>query len=74
MDRERRLRLRDMMVTQRQVLSAMLLENEPGEPGVIETRGGVSRRRPARPIPDRDLWFERVWRARREEEVCDNET
>ena len=73
-DRERRLRLRDMMVTQRQVLSAMLLENEPGEPGVIETRGGVSRRRPARPIPDRDLWFERVWRARREEEVCDNET
>lgn len=61
-----RVRLQDMMTTQRQVLSAMLHDLTcPGE-GVLETRDGISRRRPARPIPERDLWFERVWRANRE--------
>lgn len=59
---EQRLRLRDMMIVQRQVLRAMLFDlEEPGE-GVLETENGASRRRPPRPIPERDLWFERVWR------------
>lgn len=62
---EERLRLRDLMLVQKQVLRAMLYETEhPGE-GVLETRGSLCRRRPARPIPQRDLWFERVWRAQR---------
>lgn len=61
-----RIRLRDMMIAQRQTLSALRFDlAEPGE-GVLETLRGESRRRPARPIPDRDLWFERVWRASRE--------
>ncbi len=61
-----RLRLRDMLLTQREVLSAMLfsLENDTEE-GVLMTRSGVSRRVPARPLPERDLWFERVWQAYR---------
>lgn len=57
-----RLRLRDIMITQRQVLSAMLYSLNNSEPGVLETSGGQSIRRPARPIPERDLWFESVWR------------
>lgn len=62
-----RLRLRDLILTQRAVLSAMLFSiRHPGE-GVLETRGGVSSRRPARPIPERELWFERVWQQEREE-------
>ena len=62
-----RLRLRDMLLTQREVLSAMLYDlSNPGS-GVLETRKGVSLRRPARPIPRRELWFERAWRADREE-------
>lgn len=66
-DLEGRLRLLDLMQVQKQVLHAMLYDAEhPGE-GVLETCGGLCRRRPARPIPQRDLWFERVWRARREE-------
>lgn len=62
---ERRIRLRDMMTAQKEILCAMLYDLEhPGE-GVLETRNGVSARRQARPIPERDLWFERVWRAYR---------
>jgi succinate dehydrogenase/fumarate reductase flavoprotein subunit len=57
-----RLRLRDIMITQRQVLSAMLFSLSNSESGVLETSGGQSARRPARPIPERDLWFESVWR------------
>ncbi len=65
---EKRLRLRDLMITQRQVLSAMLLRlTAPGE-GVLVTRNGESRFRPARPLPQRDLWFESVWRKSREKE------
>ena len=57
-----RIRLRDMMLTQRQVLCAMLASlEEDTDQGVLITRDGVSRRQPARPIPQRDLWFERVW-------------
>ncbi len=65
-----RLLLKDILVTQREVLSAMLyaLETETPPPeGVLITRNGVARRVPARPVPDRELWFERVWKAYREE-------
>lgn len=57
-----RLRLRDIMITQRQVLGAMLFSLHNSESGVLETSFGQSARRPARPIPERDLWFESVWR------------
>lgn len=63
-----RLRLRDMMTVQRQVLSAMLYSLTHEDAGVLMTRSGVSRRRAARPMPQRDQWFERVWRKYREEE------
>lgn len=69
-DFEERLLLRDILVTQREVLSAMLYaleEPENAPEGVLMTRAGVSRREPARPVPDRDLWFERVWKTYREE-------
>lgn len=64
-----RLLLRDILLTQREVLSAMLyaLEEDAEAPGVLETAGGVSRRVPARPLPERDLWFESVWKKYREE-------
>lgn len=58
-----RLRLRDMMITQRQVLSAMLFDLHHDSTGVTETRSGVTNRRPAHPIPERELWFERVFAA-----------
>ena len=62
-----RLRLRDQMLTQREVLSAMLASlEEKTDEGVLTTRGGVSRREAARPLPERDLWFERVWQKYRE--------
>ena len=63
-----RLRLRDLLMTQREVLSAMLhaIEHDPAE-GVLTTRGGVSWRVPARPLPERELWFERAWQRYREE-------
>lgn len=61
-----RLRLRDLLLTQREVLSAMQLslEHDDGE-GVLMTRNGHSAREEARPLPTRDLWFERVWQAYR---------
>ncbi|MBR3016758.1 MAG: FAD-binding protein [Clostridia bacterium] len=72
-----RLLLRDILITQREVLSAMLYaKGEPETPpGVLMTRNGVSRREPARPLPERDLWFERVWKHYREEQAhgCDGE-
>ena len=40
---------------------------QPGT-GILETDGRGTRRRQARPIPERELWFERVWRANRERE------
>ena len=66
-----RLLLRDILITQREVLSAMLFsKRETGcPPGVLMTRNGVSRREPARPLPERDLWFERVWKKYREEQT-----
>ena len=63
-----KLRLADMVVTQSQVLSAMLYDLTHQDVGVLMTCQGVSRRRPARPIPERDQWFERVWRNYREQE------
>ncbi len=66
-----RLLLRDILITQREVLSAMLFsKKETGCPlGVLMTRNGISRREPARPLPNRDLWFERVWKHYREEQA-----
>ena len=66
-----RLLLRDILITQREVLSAMLYaKREQGTPsGVLMTRNGVSLREPARPLPERDLWFERVWKKYREEQT-----
>lgn len=61
-----RLRLRDLMLTQQQVLSAMICAETAPAPGVLYTRDGKSAYRPARPIPPRDLWFERVWKQFRE--------
>lgn len=63
-----RLRLADMMVTQTQVLSAMLYALTHEDKGVMMTRDGISCRRASRPIPERDQWFERVWRTYREQE------
>ena len=65
---EMRLRLWDMMETQREVLSAMLYSMAHEDTGVLMTRHGESYRRQARPIPERDQWFERVWRKYREQE------
>ncbi len=67
-----RLLLKDMLITQKEILSAMLFaaREKGGSPGVLMTRNGVSRREPARPLPERDLWFERVWKKYREEQEC----
>ena len=65
----RGLLLKDILLTQQAVLSAMLYAaKETGNPpGVLMTRGTESCREPARPMPERDLWFERVWKKCREE-------
>ena len=72
-----RLLLRDILITQREALSAMLFSKKETDcpPGVLMTRNGVSRREPSRPLPERDLWFERVWKHYREEQAhgCDGE-
>lgn len=61
-----RIRVGDLLETQREVLSAMCCAQEtPGE-GVLYTRDGASEYRAARPLPERDQWFERVWRENRE--------
>ena len=64
-DFQYRLLLRDILLTQREVLSAMLYAQteEKGAAGVLITENGTSARVPARPMPDRDLWFERVWKS-----------
>lgn len=61
-DLKDRLLLRDLLITQQSVLSAMLFNMEHPGLGVLMTGDAVSRRQAARPLPDRDLWFERVWR------------
>ncbi|MBQ8159908.1 MAG: FAD-binding protein [Clostridia bacterium] len=65
-----RLLFRDILWTQRAVLSAMLKSEEETEPGqgIMITREGTSTRVAARPMPQRDLWFERVWKRYREEQ------
>lgn len=63
-----RLLLQDILLTQREVLSAMLYaeKEEKDVSGVLMTSGGKSQRVPARPMPERDVWFERVWKEFRE--------
>ena len=63
--------LKDILLTQNAVLSAMLCAAEEGgnPPGVLMTYPEGSCREPARPLPDRDLWFERVWKKFREEQA-----
>ena len=63
---ETRIRVGDILATQREVLSAMIKAQTEPETGVLYTENGVSVYRAARPLPDRDLWFERVWRENRE--------
>ena len=62
---------KDILITQRAVLSAMLYAaEEQGSPsGVLMTYPEGSRREPARPLPERDLWFESVWKKCREEQA-----
>ena len=58
-----RIRLKDLLLCQREILSAMLEDaRHPADAGVMRTQRGVSFRVPARPIPGRELWFEKVWR------------
>lgn len=61
----RRLRLRDLLITQQYVLSAMLAAKEAPSGGVMITDEAGSRRETPRPLPERDLWFERVWKRSR---------
>ena len=60
--------LKDLLLTQRAVLSAMLFaaEEQSNACGVLMTSAAGSTRVPARPIPERDLWFENVWKKNRE--------
>ena len=61
----RRLRLRDLLLTQWYVLSAMLAAQDAPKGGVMITDQNGSRREAPRPLPERDLWFERVWKKSR---------
>ena len=65
----RDLLFKDILLTQQAVLSAMLYaaKERGNPPGVLMTRRTQSCREPARPMPERDLWFERVWKKCREE-------
>jgi succinate dehydrogenase/fumarate reductase flavoprotein subunit len=60
---------RDILVTQAAMLSAM---RAGAGAGVVETRmeggGFASERKPVRPIPARDTWFETVWEKYRQED------
>ena len=61
-DLQERLMLKDALMTQREVLSAMLYAARcPGE-GVLYTEGGVSGFAAPRAAAGRELWFETVWR------------
>lgn len=64
-----RLLLRDLLLTQQSVLSAMLYARTHEMSGVLATQGADSGYRPPRPLPERDLWFERVWKAYRQQEA-----
>ena len=74
-DVPRALLFRDILLTQQAVLSAMLYAAaEQGTPhGVLMTRPEGSRREPARPLPERDLWFESVWKKSRKEQARGND-
>ena len=75
-DVPRALLFRDILLTQQAVLSAMLYAaaEQGTPPGVLMTRPEGSRREPARPLPERDLWFESVWKKSREEQARGNDT
>ena len=62
-----RILLKDLLETQKAVLETMLYTLEHPALGVLETRPkGCSYREP-RPLPERNLWFESVWREYRGE-------
>ena len=46
----------------------MLLDLDAPGDGVIYTSNGNSHLRAARPLPDRDLWFECVWKKQLEKD------
>ena len=74
-DVPRALLFRDILLTQQAVLSAMLYAaaEQGTPPGVLMTRPEGSRREPARPLPERDLWFESVWKKSRKEQARGND-
>ena len=53
--------LRDMLITQEAVLRTMIHSIDNPDAGVLETTADGCRYRKARPIPQRELWFEKVW-------------
>ena len=61
-----RLMLNDLLETQKAVLESMCYAIESEGKGVLETRLSGCAYRPARPLPERELWFEKVWREYRE--------
>ena len=62
-----KLLFKDMLVTQKYVLDAMKFSLLHSDAGVLLTDKNGSRRVPPRPLPARDLWFERVWKRYREQ-------
>ena len=66
---------KDVLLTQQAVLSAMLCAGQEtgNPPGVMMTYGTESRREPARAMPQRDLWFEQVWKKCRKEQKRGND-
>ncbi|MBQ9324610.1 MAG: FAD-binding protein [Clostridia bacterium] len=70
-DMEERLKLRDILWTQQEVLPSILysMQEETEVQGVLETDHGVCRRIPSRGMDARDLWFERVWKKYRAEQT-----
>lgn len=63
-----RILLKDLLETQKAVLETMLYALENPEQGVLEMRTKGCAYREARPLPERNLWFESVWREYRGED------
>ncbi len=57
-----RLMLKDALITQREVLNAMLYASRHSGEGILYTNNGTSRFAPPRTADKRELWFETVWR------------
>lgn len=63
-----RLRFRDLLLTQQAVLDGMLTAlRDDRHAGVLITQQDGSHWEAARPLPERDLWFERVWKTYRQD-------